>query len=67
VDVLPFDSGAAYEYGKIHADLQRKGQLIGPLDMLIAGHAISKGLIVVTNNVDEFERVEGLTVENWVE
>jgi len=67
IDVLPFDSGAAYEYGKIHADLQRKGQLIGPLDMLIAGHAISKGLIVVTNNVDEFERVERLKVENWVE
>ena len=65
VDVLPFDSSAAYEYGKIHADLQRKGKLIGPLDMLIAGHAVSKGLVLVTNNMREFERVDKLVAEDW--
>ena len=65
VDILPFDSSAAFEYGKIHASLQKKGKLIGPLDMLIAGHAISMGLIVVTNNVRELGRVDGLAVEDW--
>ena len=65
VAVLAYDTKAAEAYGDIRADLERKGQLIGPLDMLIAGHAVSKGLIVVTNNVGEFGRVEGLKVEDW--
>ena len=65
VDILPFDSRAAFEYGKIHANLQKKGKLIGSLDMLIAGHAVSAGLIIVTNNVKGFERVEGLVIEDW--
>lgn len=67
LDVLPFDDGAAVEYGKIQADLQRKGTPIGTADALIAGHARAEGLILVTNNVREFARVSGLTVENWVE
>lgn len=67
VDVLPFDTGAAEEYGKIRAYLQRTGQLIGPLDMLIAGHAKSEGLILVTHNTKEFERVQGLEIEDWYE
>jgi len=66
VDVLDFDGSAAVVYGGICADLRRKGTPIGQMDMLIAAHAKSKGLIVVTNNVKEFERVDGLVLENWV-
>lgn len=65
--ILPFDAAAAAEYGKIRAHLQSQGTPIGPLDMLIAGHARSEGLILVTNNAKEFERVPGLTIENWAE
>ena len=65
ITILYFDSYAAEEYGKIRADLERKGTPIGPLDMLIAGHAKSEGLTVVTNNTREFCRVEGLVVEDW--
>lgn len=67
VDILPFDDEAAAEYGKICAALRRKGTPIGAMDMLIAAHAKDKGLIIVTNNVREFERVEGLGLENWVD
>lgn len=66
IDILPFDDEAAVEYGKICATLRRQGTPIGAMDMLIAAHAKSKGLIIVTNNVREFERVEGLELENWV-
>lgn len=65
IEVLPFDDKAAAAYGQIHAELRRKGMLIGPLDMLIAGHAKATGMVLVTNNTREFERVEGLVVENW--
>ena len=67
VTVLPFDREAAYEYGQIRAALERKGTPIGPLDMQIAAHAKAENLIIVTNNVREFERVEGLIIENWYE
>ena len=67
VDVLPFDSGAAVEYGKICADLRKKGTPIGTMDMLIAAHARSENLIVVTHNTREFERVDGLQLEDWFE
>ncbi|HWQ72058.1 MAG TPA: type II toxin-antitoxin system VapC family toxin [Desulfitobacteriaceae bacterium] len=66
VDILPFDDEAAVEYGKICAALRRQGTPIGVMDMLIAAHAKAKGLIIVTNNVREFELVEGLGLENWV-
>ena len=66
VDVLPFDGEAAAEYGKIAADLRRKGTPIGPMDTLIAAHALAARKILVTNNVKEFERVADLRVENWV-
>ena len=66
VDILPFDDEAAVEYGKICTMLRRQGTPIGAMDMLIAAHAKAKGLIIVTNNVREFERVEGLRLENWV-
>ena len=67
VDVVPFDDEAAVHYGKICAYLRRQGTPIGTMDMLIAAYARSLGILVVTNNVREFERVLGLTVENWVE
>ena len=66
VDILSFDDRAAVDYGFIRADLQKKGMVIGPLDMLIAAHARSRNLVLVTNNKDEFERVEGLSVIDWV-
>ena len=65
--VLPFDDLAAVEYGKICADLQRKGTPIGTMDMLIAAHARTEHMVLVTNNVREFERVSGLEIENWAE
>ena len=65
--VLAFGPAAASEYGEIRAYLQSKGTPIGPLDMLIAGHARSENMVLVTNNVREFERVPGLKLENWAE
>ncbi len=67
LSVLPFGTAAASEYGKIREYLQSLGTPIGPLDMLIAGHARSEGMILVTNNVREFARVPNLELENWVE
>ena len=63
--ILPFSSAAASEYGAIRAYLQSQGTPIGPLEMLIAGHARAERAILVTNNVREFERVPDLTLENW--
>lgn len=65
ITILEFHALAAEEYGKIRAELETKGTPIGPMDMLIAGHARSEGLILVTNNTREFQRVEGLMVEDW--
>ena len=65
ITVLPFDSGAAEAYGDIRNDLKNKGTPIGANDLLIAAHARSQGLILVTNNTKEFRRVEGLAIENW--
>lgn len=63
--VLPYDVGAANHTGQIRADLKRKGTPVGAYDYMIAGHARSQGLIVVTNNRREFDRVPGLRVEDW--
>ncbi len=60
-----FDAAAASTYGKVRAALEKKGRPIGPNDMLIAAHALSLGLVLVTDNTDEFERVKGLKIENW--
>ena len=65
ISVLDFDTDAAEEYGKIRADLERKGTPIGPMDMLITAHAKAEDLVLVTNNTREFERVEDLEVEDW--
>ena len=67
LEVLPFDDRASMEYGGIRAYLEKQGTPIGPLDTLIASHARAEGLVLVTNNVREFERVPGLKVENWAE
>ena len=65
LEILPFDDEDAEHYGQIRAALERAGTSIGPLDMLIAAHAVSVGCTLVTNNEREFSRVDGLTVENW--
>jgi len=65
-ELMPFEGAAAAEYGKIRADLKRRGLPIGPNDMLIAAHAKSLGHILVTSNCREFERVDGLQTEDWM-
>ncbi len=62
---LPFDLEAAAAYGRVRAQLEAGGTPIGPNDMLIAAHAVSRGLTVVTDNLSEFRRVRGLKVESW--
>lgn len=66
LEVLSFDADAAVHYANIRADLERRGQVIGAYDMMIAGHARSRGLVVVTGNLREFTRVEGLRAEDWL-
>ena len=67
MEIMGFDVEAADCYGKIRADLEKKGTPIGSLDMMIAGHAQSLGYTVVTNNVKEFSGVSSLRIENWAE
>lgn len=67
LEILVFDQKAAQIYGTIRAELERKGQVIGSLDMLIAAQAKSENLTLVTNNVREFLRIPNLKVENWLE
>jgi tRNA(fMet)-specific endonuclease VapC len=64
--VLPFDEAAAAHAAEIRVDLERRGRSIGGYDTLIAGHARSRGLIVITGNLREFSRVEGLRSEDWL-
>ena len=66
LNVLPFDSAAAAHAANIRAELERRGASIGPYDLLIAGHARSRGLVVVTGSLREFHRVEGLRSEDWL-
>jgi tRNA(fMet)-specific endonuclease VapC len=65
LEVLPYDDIAANHTGQLRAELARNRTPIGPYDQLIAGHSRSKGLILVTNNLREFNRVPGLRVEDW--
>lgn len=67
IAVLPLPEQAARVYGSIRATLARKGEAIGANDLWIAAHAMTAGLILVSNNVREFRRVPGLKLENWVE
>ena len=66
-NILAFDDKDAIPYGKLKSRLRKEGQIIGPIDMLLAAQALSKDLIFVTNNTKEFERIENLKLENWVE
>ncbi|HAE38203.1 MAG TPA: VapC toxin family PIN domain ribonuclease [Candidatus Riflebacteria bacterium] len=64
-DILNFDSSDAVDYGQLKVRLRKKGQIIGPIDMLLAAQALNKDMIFVTNNVDEFSRIDGLPIEDW--
>lgn len=64
--VLPFDAAAARLYGPIRAQLEKRGRLIGPYDLMIAAHAQSLDAVLVTDNIKEFDRVAGLKTENWL-
>jgi tRNA(fMet)-specific endonuclease VapC len=66
LDILSFDELAAVHYGQIRAGLRRAGTMIGGQDLLIAAHARSASLSLVTNNLREFRRVPGLQLENWI-
>jgi tRNA(fMet)-specific endonuclease VapC len=66
IEVLAFSADAARHFGQIRAELERTGTRIGSQDLLIGAHARSEGLTLVTNNRREFDRIPGLTVENWV-
>lgn len=66
VTVLPYEEKDAVHFGQIRAELLSIGKPIGPYDMMIAAHARSKGLVLVTNNTREFERVPGIRLDNWV-
>ena len=63
--IVPFDYKAAVSYGKIKASLERKGQVIGPNDMLIAATALTYNATLITNNTNEFSRIDGLKLEDW--
>ena len=67
VEALDFPDDAAVHYAAIRADLKKRGALIGANDLFIAAHARCQGLTLVTNNTAEFERVKGLTLENWTQ
>jgi tRNA(fMet)-specific endonuclease VapC len=66
LDVAAFDRDAATAYGRLRANLEHKGTPIGAMDLLIAAHALSLGVRLITNNAREFQRVPGLRIENWV-
>ena len=66
VEILPFDTLAAAEYGRVRVKLKQAGMPIGDRDTFIAAHAKALGLTLVTNNTREFQRVEGLLLENWL-
>lgn len=67
VKVLPFNKEASDHFGKIKADLRKTGEIIEDMDILIASIALAYDGILVTNNLEHFERIDGLGVENWLE
>ncbi len=66
LEVLHFEPQDSTHFGQIRAELTSSGTIIGPYDMMIAGHARARGLTLVTNNTREFERISGLRLDNWV-
>ena len=65
-EIIDYDFSASMEYGKIRASLEKKGKVIGNMDMQIAGHALALDLVLVTNKTKEFNRVERMRLDNWV-
>ena len=65
IEIIPYDTQDAEEYGRIRAELEKQGTPIGPMNMLIAAHAKSRGCTLVTNKTREFERVKNLQLEDW--
>ena len=65
VEIVSFDENAAIELGKVRVFLEKKGSLIGEYDLMIAAHALSLGLILLTNNAKEFKKVPDLSIANW--
>ena len=65
IDIVPYDDQAAAAYGEIRKQLKQKGNLIGGMDMLIAAHARASDSVLVTHNTREFNRVQGLRIEDW--
>lgn len=66
LEILPYDNNAAVHTGQLRAELKKIGRPIGPYDEMIAGHARSQGLVVVTNNIRQFKHAPGVRLENWV-
>ena len=66
IEVADFDQRASAAYGVVRAYLEREGKIIGSMDLLIGAHALSLGVVVVTNNIDEFQRIPKLKVEDWM-
>ena len=64
--ILPFDASAAWIYGELRSDLERRGTPIGSMDTMIAAHALSQQAVLITNNTREFSKVPGLQLDNWV-
>jgi len=67
IEIFSFEQNAAMKYGEIRAKLEKQGNIIGAYDLMIGAHAISEDLTLVTNNINEFERVPELATENWVD
>ncbi|MDA9764070.1 MAG: type II toxin-antitoxin system VapC family toxin [Opitutales bacterium] len=67
LEIAPYDETVCHYYGQVRCSLEKIGKPIGPLDMLIASHALSLGVTLVSNNIKEFDRIEGLNVENWTQ
>ena len=65
VDIIPWDCSAAEHYGQIRKELESRGQIVGNMDLMIAAHARSQGMTIVTNNERHFGRITGLRIENW--
>lgn len=63
--IIDFDSKDGWKYGEIRAELEKKGTIIGGNDLMIAAQASRRNLVVITNNIKEYKRVQGLQVENW--
>jgi tRNA(fMet)-specific endonuclease VapC len=65
IQQIPFDGEAALESARIRIDLEARGLVIGPMDLLIAGTAVSRGAVLATNNTKEFSRIKGLRLSDW--